>query len=100
MGFQEKHEVEVSDNSEIWVITGISLLGPLRPAKAKMTEKGDEETMMMTTPTKKGGGGRLVCPPAPKKARPSLMCRLEGVEFFRVPEDLESVFVQRRERAK
>ena len=98
MGAQEKNEVEVADNSEIWVIAGISLRGPLRPVKAKMTEKGDEETaMMMVTPMKKGGGGRLVCPPAPKKAKPSLMCRLEGVEFFNVPEDLESVFVRRGE---
>jgi len=99
MGVQEKHEVEVADNSEIWVIAGISRRGPLKPVKAKPTEKDDEETMMMT-PIKKGER-RLVCPRAPKKAKPSLVCRLEGVEFFSVPEDLESVFVQRgRERVK
>lgn len=82
----------MADNSEIWVIAGISLRAPLRPKKAKTNEKGDEE-IVTSTPTKKGG--RIVCPPAPKKARPSLMCRMDGVEFFSVPEDLESVFVRR-----
>ncbi|ONK66313.1 uncharacterized protein A4U43_C06F6400 [Asparagus officinalis] len=90
---QEKQELGIDDDSKIWVISGISLKGPLRPLKAKSTDIGDGEITSPTT--RRSIARRLVCPPAPKKAKPSLMCRIDGIEFFSVPEDLESVFVGR-----
>ncbi|XP_020263159.1 cyclin-dependent protein kinase inhibitor SMR6 [Asparagus officinalis] len=99
MGHQEKEQViEMNNNnSEIWVIAGISLRAPLRPMKAKAVEKRDEDRVP-ATPVK--NSRKSVCPPAPKKAKPSLVCRLDEVQFFSVPEDLASVFVPQGERAK
>lgn len=91
MGLQEKHEVTPLQQAL------------LRPMRANTVEKEEEDAMimMLTTPVKKQGR-LMACPPAPKKVRPPpLTCRAEGLEFFSVPEDLESLFVRRQmEKAK
>nr|CAD1838325.1 unnamed protein product [Ananas comosus var. bracteatus] len=113
MGFQKKqHQSEANGEKTMWVIAGIPLKAPiLKPLKPLTTapqheakEEEEEEGLLLQLTPKKGAKVLqqqqeqevLLCPPAPKKARPPLRCRVEGVEFFDVPEDLASVFMERR----
>ncbi|KAF6157458.1 hypothetical protein GIB67_004396 [Kingdonia uniflora] len=101
MGFAEKIQVDggIELEGKKWVIAGIPTRGPLRQIKTKNIEKencGGEEQERSITPTCKEARipERLPCPPAPKKRRPSLRCKLGGAREFFNPPDLESVFIR------
>ena len=115
------------DGSKVWVLglsgAGIAALPlqQLKPVKtgrrrhAATEEEGEEEPV-----TPRGEGWRIpteaaTCPPAPKKPRTAVSiirgtaaaagrrCNYDGGEvldeFFRVPADLEAVFVARAAKA-
>lgn len=117
------------DGSEAWVLglsgAGIAALPlhQLKPVRVEVkagrrrhaaTEDGEEEEEPVTP---RGEGWRIpaeavACPPAPKKPRTAvsivrdiagLRCNYDGGdvvdEFFRVPADLEAVFVARAAKA-
>ncbi|KAF8040777.1 hypothetical protein BT93_B2874 [Corymbia citriodora subsp. variegata] len=114
MGFQEKrHQVDKGLDMEgkaTWVIAGISLRSPLKPIYTGSPPEwdedggggGDGEEELSTTPT--GEEARIpvkfTCPPpAPRKRKPALKYRYNGVREFFNPPDLESVFMRKAERA-
>ncbi|KAI3463032.1 hypothetical protein Pfo_019695 [Paulownia fortunei] len=103
MGFSKKHQVEVTKESEgkKWVIAGIAIRAPLKPISTKAREDCEDEGASSTTPTAREYKipEKLVCPPAPRKRRPTSTCHLNGVREFFNPPDLESVFICHAERA-
>lgn len=108
MGFQEKrHQVDRGlemEGKATWVIAGISLRSPLKPIYTKWDDGGggaEEEEELSTTPTGEEARipARFTCPPAPRKRKPALKYRYNGVREFFNPPDLESVFMRKAERA-
>ncbi|KAL3751769.1 hypothetical protein ACJRO7_012580 [Eucalyptus globulus] len=118
MGFQEKrHQVDKGLDMEgkaTWVIAGISLRSPLKPIYTGSPRSrgewdddggcgcGGEEEELSTTPTGEEARipAKFTCPPpAPRKRKPALKYRYDGVREFFNPPDLESVFMRKAERA-
>ncbi|CAI9092988.1 OLC1v1028381C1 [Oldenlandia corymbosa var. corymbosa] len=119
MGVSEMDKYVVdSTEAKNWVISGIALRGPLKPIlttiPARKTcdeiqqspEAEEESQSCCTTPTSQGSRlpSRLVCPPAPKKRKPSSRsaCYYFSTgarEFFIPPHDLDTVFRRRAEKA-
>ncbi|XWS22637.1 hypothetical protein CRYUN_Cryun29cG0053400 [Craigia yunnanensis] len=108
MGVSGKPQVDGGLESEgkKWVIAGISLRAPLKPIYTNPVEKDKEsddqgDESCSTTPT--GEEARittmLMCPPAPRKRKPSLKCNYGSVSEFFTPPDLETVFIRHVERA-
>lgn len=126
---EDRHGHHHQDGSEAWVLglsgAGIAALPlhQLKPVRVEVkagrrrhaaTEDGEEEEEPVTP---RGEGWRIpaeavACPPAPKKPRTAvsivrdiagLRCNYDGGdvldEFFRVPADLEAVFVARAAKA-
>lgn len=93
--------IESSESTKKWVIGGISFKSPLKEIHTKAVR---EEEECSTTPTSEESriSTRLcICPPAPKKRKPSSRRCNSGVgvcEFFHPP-DLETVFKRRVEKA-
>ncbi|KAF5741091.1 hypothetical protein HS088_TW10G00086 [Tripterygium wilfordii] len=100
MGYAEKNQVggglELEDKK--WVIAGIPLRAPLKQiyTNPMETERESGECSTTTTPTGEEARipSRLVCPPPPRKKKPSLKCNYGVREFF-TPPDLETVFIRR-----
>ncbi|RAL40926.1 hypothetical protein DM860_008624 [Cuscuta australis] len=88
-----------------WAFPEISMCAPLKSISTKAAAEGGDcrrsDDERSTTPTARGSRipERLPCPPAPRKRRPSSVCRYNGVKEFFDPPELESVFVRRVERA-
>ncbi|CAL0312990.1 unnamed protein product [Lupinus luteus] len=115
MGLSEVAEGNFeSADSKNWVKAGIGLRAPLKSIytiplekkkkkklkKKKEQEEEEEKEYICTTPTssKSRIPAMLSCPPAPMKRKPSGKCNHQGVVkelFTAIPQDLESVFMQR-----
>lgn len=100
----QKFDGEFRETSEgkKWVISGISLRAPMKPISISSSAVADKEDdihqdQWPTTPT--SASVRipkvLLCPPAPKKRKPSLKFSYGGAREFFSPPDLETVFIQR-----
>ncbi|MCL7035428.1 hypothetical protein MKW94_018879 [Papaver nudicaule] len=101
MGLSMKSQVlvdgrETTEGNKKWVVAGILVRTPLKAINTnKKIEDGDNEEQ--TTPTSvdaRINSERLLCPPAPRKRRPSLKfhSNRKATDFFNPPE-LESMFV-------
>ncbi|KAL6587456.1 hypothetical protein OROMI_000434 [Orobanche minor] len=108
MGFSKKLQAEEvvaeSEGKNKWVIAGVSMKAPLKPVSTKAVARDnceDDGDACPTTPTARGSkiSEKLVCPPAPRKSRPTSACHFSGVREFFNPPDLESVFICHAERA-
>ncbi|PIN10117.1 hypothetical protein CDL12_17298 [Handroanthus impetiginosus] len=98
MGFPKESEMKT------WLIAGIAIRAPLKPISTKAREareENEEEDAGSTTPTAREAKipEKLVCPPPPRKRRPTSTCHFNGVREFFNPPDLESVFICHAERA-
>ncbi|KAI3976231.1 hypothetical protein MKX01_019177 [Papaver californicum] len=104
MGLSMKSQVLVdgkeTEGNKKWVVAGILVRSPLKAINTnKKIEDGDDEEQgcSATTPTSvetRINSERLLCPPAPRKRRPSLKFHSnnKAMDFFNPPE-LESIFV-------
>ncbi|KAL7241074.1 hypothetical protein ACSBR2_006656 [Camellia fascicularis] len=101
MGYPEKMDGGVeSEGKKCWVIAGIPLRSPLKPlftTPEKQRENDDGEECS-TTPTAEEARipSKLMCPPPPRKRKPSSRYHYNGVKEFFTPPDLETVFLIRR----
>ncbi|KAL0855957.1 hypothetical protein Bca101_061110 [Brassica carinata] len=111
MGSSKKSQVGrgLDTDGKQRVIAKISIRASLKPVKTKMRKperetEAEEENYSgsegsCNTPRAKEAklSKKLRCPPAPRKRRPALKCRSNvRIEYFVPPEDLETVFIQRR----
>ncbi|RZC43477.1 hypothetical protein C5167_036426 [Papaver somniferum] len=93
-------EGKETEGNKKWVVAGILVRTPLKAINTnKKIEDGDNEEQWCsaTTPTSveaRINSERLLCPPAPRKPRPSLKLHFnnKAMGFFNPPE-LESIFV-------
>ncbi|KAI3943773.1 hypothetical protein MKW98_004278 [Papaver atlanticum] len=94
-------EGKETEGNKKWVVAGILVRTPLKAINTnKKIEDGDDEEQgcSATTPTSveaRINSERLLCPPAPRKRRPSLKkfhSNNKATDFFNPPE-LESIFV-------
>ncbi|RZC72741.1 hypothetical protein C5167_048217 [Papaver somniferum] len=104
MGLSMKSQVlaegKETEGNKKWVVAGILVRTPLKAINTnKKIEDGDdqEQGCSATTPTSveaRINSERLLCPPAPRKRRPSLKFHSNNnaMDFFNPPE-LESIFV-------
>ncbi|KAI3944304.1 hypothetical protein MKW92_051408 [Papaver armeniacum] len=105
MGLSMKSQVlaegKETEGNKKWVVAGILVRTPLKAINTnKKIEDGDDEEQgcSATTPTsveaRINSAERLLCPPAPRKPRPSLKFHSnnKAMDFFNPPE-LESIFV-------
>ncbi|KAG8076722.1 hypothetical protein GUJ93_ZPchr0006g42320 [Zizania palustris] len=114
---EEGHGDVSGEKKAVWIALPLPL--PLKPVKVSRRRHGgsadaedNEEEEEVTTP--RGEGCRIpaeatTCPPAPKKPRTAAVsivasrrCNCDDgdvLEFFRVPADLEAVFVNRVAKA-
>ncbi|KAI3874645.1 hypothetical protein MKX03_022080 [Papaver bracteatum] len=100
MGLSMKSQVlaegKETEGNKKRVVAGILVRTPLKAINTnKKIEDGDDEEQgcSATTPTSveaRINSERLLCPPAPRKRRPSL--KFQAMDFFNPPE-LESIFV-------
>lgn len=111
MGFSSKDGGLESEGKK-WVIAGISVRVPLKSIRTKEKQGFEDEKQGFeeenagdesgTTPT--GKESRipeiLPCPAAPRKPRPSAICKHGGAREFFTPPDLDSVFKCNTEREK
>lgn len=106
MGFSKKSQMDGGLESEgkKWVIAGISVRTSLKPintkSRGKESEDDGDEEVCSTTPTAKET--RIpeisMCPPAPRKRRPSKRYFYGAREFF-TPPDLDTIFIPHVEKA-
>ncbi|KAL6521786.1 hypothetical protein OROGR_018355 [Orobanche gracilis] len=108
MGFSKKFQAEEvvaeSEGKKKWFIPGVSIKAPLKLVSSKAVARDSCEEdggACPTTPTARGSkiSEKLVCPPAPRKRRPTSACYFSGVREFFNPPDLESIFIRHAERA-
>ncbi|KAI3857082.1 hypothetical protein MKW92_036628 [Papaver armeniacum] len=96
MKSQVPAEGKETEGNKKWVVAGILVRTPLKEINTnkKIEDGDDEEQGTPTSVEARINSERLLCPPAPRKRRPSLKFHSnnEAMDFFNPPE-LESIFV-------
>ncbi|VVA92425.1 unnamed protein product [Arabis nemorensis] len=105
MGFSGKThhqfdgEFRETSEGKKWVISGITLRSPMKPISLSTSAVADTEDQEQYPTTPTADSSRIptvfLCPPAPKKRKPSLKFSYGGAREFFTPPDLETVFLQR-----